>query len=171
MPHFKKPHFVYQKDPRQSAYGMIIGVSPFYLDKGDKGYDKSFKTVKNEEEGYKGEMINRMIPANKNDYNDWYNSLPNIVIQNPLLTPAIYIPHIITEEGVLWCFQWVLDETYRRYCSIEGFNKEHAKAMMREISAPIVKTSLFKTECEAKTILLNNADYSKVPNKELYKVK
>lgn len=161
MPHFDKPRFVMQDNPKQSAYGMMIAIANFYLDEGDIGYDESFITIKDIGDGYKGEM-KELVPVDQNDFDKWYESLPDKIIQEPLCDYVIYPPYNINPEETLWCFQYALDEMYRKHC---------AGKKIEDINLPVKKTSAFKTQYEAKVAELKSADFSKVKNAELYKVK
>lgn len=160
MPSFDKPQYAMQNDPMQSNYGMFLAFTHFWLNEGDEGYEDYFEDMLDIGEGYNGEMKDRE-PVDKEDYEKWFSSLSIIKVKKPLCGYGIHPPHTITPEGVLWCFQYALDEIYRMHCRGEE---------LRDINLPYEKTSLYKTQCELAVASLSIADYKAVPNKELYKV-
>lgn len=77
-----------QKD-KYTAMGMINVDARFYLEKGDEGYDK-------------------YIAENKVIVDD-------VERLNPFCTHSIQFEHDVTEEEILWCFEFALGITHRNY--------------------------------------------------------
>lgn len=48
-------------------------------------------------------------------YTEWLKSLPTIKQLNPFCTHSIQFEHDVTEEEILWCFEFALGITHRNY--------------------------------------------------------
>lgn len=105
---------------KYSEMGMINISAQLFLEEGDEGFDKyhqeHFVTTKNiPDEGYLGEVDKMGMPVDEEDYNKWFDSLPNIQRYNPFCTHSIQFEPDVTEEEILWCFEWALGITHQNY--------------------------------------------------------
>lgn len=100
--------------------GMINVSAELYLEQGDEGYDKyiaeHFVTVPViPAEGYQGKVDETGQPIDQEDYDKWISSLPTIQQLNPFCNHSIQFEANVTEEEILWCFEWALGITHRNY--------------------------------------------------------
>lgn len=108
-----------QKD-KYTDMGMINVDAQLYLEQGDEGYDKyiaeHFVTVPViPEGGYTGKVNKDGIPVDQTDYDNWIKSLPTAQQLNPFCTHSIQFEHDVTEEEMLWCFEFALGITHHNY--------------------------------------------------------
>lgn len=108
-----------QKD-KYTDMGMINVNAELFLEKGDEGYDKyiaeHFVTVPIiPEGGYTGKFNKDGVPVDQTDYDNWIKSLPTVRQLNPFCTHSIQFEHDVTEEEILWCFEWALGITHWNY--------------------------------------------------------
>jgi hypothetical protein len=133
-----------QKD-KYTDMGMINVSADLYLEKGDEGYDKYIaehlvtvpvipeggyprqKELDSSEETIRFLMSKNpdgtestsleFIAAKKesNLYQTWIKSLPTVQQLNPFCNHSIQFEHDVTEEEILWCFEWALGITHWNY--------------------------------------------------------
>lgn len=109
-------------DEKYEKMGMVEVTAAFYLEPGDEGYDKYISEHLVEvpiipEEGYPGKMTKDGIPqpVDMNDYEKWVKSLPTFQHLNPFCYHSIQFEADVTEEEILWCFEWALAITHQNY--------------------------------------------------------
>lgn len=108
-----------QKD-KYTDMGMINIDAQLFLEKGDDGYDKYIaehyvQVPVIPEGGYQGKVDEEGLPVDKEDYQKWLDSLEKVWQLNPFCTHSIQFEHDVTEEEILWCFEFALGITHRNY--------------------------------------------------------
>lgn len=109
--------------PRKDKYtdmGMVKISALFFLEEGDEGwgkYQKEHHVIVPivPEEGYQGKINEIGIPTDQKDYDNWVASLPTEERDNPFCNHAIQFEYNVTEEEILWCFEWALAQTHLNY--------------------------------------------------------
>jgi hypothetical protein len=119
--------------------GMINIGAQLFLEEGDEGYDKyvaeHYVTTKDiSEEGYPGEVDEMGMPLDEDDYNNWFDSLPNVQRLNPFCIHFIQFEPNVTYEEILWCFEWALGVTHQNYLKDDlrckkGRNDEEGRSL------------------------------------------
>jgi hypothetical protein len=176
--------------------GMLNISAELYLEQGDEGYDKyiaeHFVTVPIiPEGGYTGKFNKDGVPVNQTDYDNWIKSLPTVWRLNPFCTHSIQFEHDVTEEEILWCFEFALGITHRNYlgddlyCQKGGqivnqpFYYSERREYYKVISqlplrnrSDYMNNELAKvTKAENKLNKIKNTEFTKVETIGKYKVK
>jgi len=105
---------------KYTAMGMVNISASFYLEKGDEGWDKYQKEHHVivpiiPEGGYQGKVDKEGSPVDQKDYDTWLASLPTEERDNPFCNHAIQFEHDVTEEEILYCFEFALAQTHLNY--------------------------------------------------------
>jgi len=183
--------------------GMLNISAELYLEQGDEGYDKyiaeHFVTVPIiPEGGYTGKFNKDGVPVNQTDYDNWIKSLPTVWRLNPFCTHSIQFEYDVTEEEILWCFEWALGITHWNYlvCDLgcqwkdengnpyaqvvnQPFHYSARKEYFKVISQLLLRnrsdymnSELAKvSKAEARVAKIKKVDFTKVKTIEKYKVK
>ena len=108
-----------QKD-KYTNMGMINVSADFYLEEDDEGYEKyisehlvSLPIIP--EGGYPGKVNEEGNPVDQSDYDKWIQSLPTVQQLNSFCNHSIQFEYDVTEEEILWCFEFALGITARNY--------------------------------------------------------
>jgi len=153
--------------------GMVNISASFYLEPEDEGYDKYVAEhyVDNKvipKGGYLGKVNENDEPLDLNDYQDWYDSLPSEKVLNPFCTHFIQFEPNVTEEEILWCFEWALAITHKNYLKDDLKCKKGGQTVNQDI-----KYKSRKAYYTALTFIPNRnkstkeqEDYKKVKNAE-----
>ncbi|KFO68567.1 hypothetical protein ER57_03240 [Smithella sp. SCADC] len=192
--------------PQQDKYtgmGMINVSADLYLEKGDEGYEKYIAehlvmVPVIPEGGYTGKVDEQGAPADQNDYDNWFKSLPTVQQLNPFCNHSIQFEHDVTEEEILWCFEWALgithwnylmddlhcqkkDENGNPYSQVvnQPFHYSARKEYFKIISqlplgnrSDYMNAELAKvTKAEKRLVKVKKVDFTKVKTTEKYKVK
>ena len=124
---------------------------------------------------------------------EWDNALPRVYQFNHFCVHAILFEPDVTDEEILWCFEWALAQTHLNYLEddlhckkgtsakvvnqdIEYFSRkafyQGAKQIPVENQTVFMKTEMAKcVSAEAKINYLQNVDFTKVKTVETYSVK
>jgi len=210
-----------QRD-KYTDMGMINISANLYLEKGDLGYDKYIAEHRVQvpvipEGGYPGEMkeVETFIvdkvsgekvqiesiakePVDKEDYEKWFESLPRVQQLNPFCNHSIQFEHDVTEEEILWCFEFALGITHRNYLADDlhcqkkdengkphsqivnqpfGYSARRAfyegmKLIPKEKQSDYMKVEMLKVDkVSARLTEIQEVDFTKVKTIEKYKVK
>ncbi len=191
-----------QKD-KYTDMGMINVSADLYLEKGDEGYEKYIAehlvaVPVIPEGGYTGEKDTENNPIIQEDYDNWIKSLPTIQQLNPFCNHSIQFEHDVTEEEILWCFEWALgithwnylmndlhcqkkDENGNPYSQVvnQPFGYTSRRAFYQGVSmipdknrTPLMKTEMAKVDkVSARLAKIKDIDFTKVKTVGKYKVK
>ncbi|KUG22036.1 hypothetical protein ASZ90_008193 [hydrocarbon metagenome] len=123
-------------DDKYTNMGMINVDAELYLEKGDDKYiAEHYVTVPViPSEGYprqkeldveiaasrEGKTVMESFETYKKGeeqiaYEKWISELPTVQQLNPFCTHSIQFEHDVTEEEILWCFEWALGITQWNY--------------------------------------------------------
>jgi hypothetical protein len=185
-------------DEKYTKMGMVEVMAAFYLEEGDEGYDKYIAehlvTVPViPAEGYQGKVDETGNPIDQEDYAKWISSLPTIQQLNPFCNHSIQFEANVTEEEILWCFEFALDQTKKNYLEDDLHCEKGttAKAVNQDIGylsrkafyegvktipvaqqTPYIKTELAKVaSAEIKALALKEIDFKTVETIAEYSVK
>jgi len=126
-------------------------------------------------------------------YDTWIKSLPTIQQLNQFCNHSIQFEHDVTEEEILWCFEWALALTHKNYL-VDDLHCEKGtaakvvnqnihylarKAFYEGVSiipvaqqTPYMKAEIAKVaSAEAKALLLKEVDFASVQTVAKYSVK
>lgn len=185
--------------PEKDKYtdmGMVNISADFYLEKGDNGwkkYQEEHHVIAPifPEEGYQGQVDENGRPTNKEDYNNWLSSLPTEERDNSFCNHSIQFEENVTEEEILWCFEFALEQTYLNYLANDLHCKTLGKVVNQNINylsrksfyedikrIPIsqqnddIKSKLLKCiNAEDKAKVLKDVDFSEIKTIGKYRVK
>lgn len=107
-------------DPNYTKLGMINVDAQFYLEKGDKGYDKYIaehyvEVMVFPEKGYEGKTNEIGAPVDMEDYKKWLESLPKVWQLNPFCNHSIQFETNVTETEIFAAFDRALKITHQNY--------------------------------------------------------
>jgi hypothetical protein len=182
---------------KYTKMGMVEVMAAFYLEEGDEGYAKyiaeHFVTIPviTEKDIYQGKVNEIGMPVDQEDYDNWIKSLPTIQQLNPFCNHSIQFEANVTEEEILWCFEFGLGITHRNYladdlhCKVSGqvVNQdigylarkafyEGVKIIPVESQTSYMKTELAKVvSAESKALSLKEVDFKTVETIAEYSVK
>jgi len=186
-------------DEKYTKMGMVEVMASFYLEKGDEGYEKyvaehlvNIPIIPKED--YQGKMTTEgmKVPVDIEDYKKWLDSLPTTQQLNPFCNHSMQFEADVTEEEILWCFEFGLGITARNYiaddlhCKTESgqvVNQgiwylarkafyEGVKMIPIEQQTPYIKKELAKVaSAETKALSLKEVDFKTVETVAEYSVK
>ena len=165
-----------QQQDKYTDMGMINVSADLYLEKGDEGYEKymaeHYVTVPViPVEGYKGKVDKEGFPVDQKDYDVWIKSLPTVQQLNPFCNHSIQFEHDVTEEEILWCFEWALGITHWNYlmddlhCQKKDENGNPYSQVVNQPFGYLARKEYFKVISQLP--LGNRSDYM---NSELAKI-
>jgi hypothetical protein len=169
-----------------------IGMSPmfaaFFLESGDEGYDRyvaeDCMKIVYPEEGYLGKVDKEGNPLDEEDYKKWEDSLPREFVLSPFAVHEIKYEPWHTDEEIAYCFKLALIISHQNWlvrdlsCQ-KGLGTRvntylTARKYLQRIAEYKADWNSKATEVNAalqRSIELQNVDFRKVPNAELYSVK
>lgn len=176
-------------EQKYTDMGMINVCAAFYLEPGDAGYDKyvaeHFVTVPIiPKEGYTGK-------PDVTAYQTWEATLPTEQRFNPFCNHFMQFEPTVTEEEILYCFEWALPMTQANYikddlkCEVSGtivnqtINYDSRKAYYTGIkiipdankTPKMIADAKLVSDATAKIAALKDIDFSKIKTVAEYKVK
>lgn len=183
-------------EQKYTDMGMINVDASFYLEPGDDGYDKyvveHFVTVPvMPKEGFQGKIDTKTGEPDPKEYKDWIATLPKEQRLNPFCNHSMQFEPSVTEEEILYCFEWALPMTHENYmkddlrCKTTGItvnqtiNYDSRKAYYTgiKIIPDSYKTEKMKIDAklvmdaEKKIGILKDVDFTKISTTVKYKVK
>jgi len=183
-------------DENYIKMGMINVDAALYLEKGDEGYEKYIaEHLVNvpviPEGGYQGDVDEMSMPIDPENYDAWIKSLPTVQQLNPFCTHSIQFEHDVTEEEILWCFEWALAMTRENYLLDDLHCKKGGRVVNQDIKylsrkafyegvkiipvasqSAYIKNELAKIEStRAKVETLKDIDFKNVETIATYSVK
>jgi uncharacterized protein (DUF488 family) len=174
-----------QKD-KYVDMGMINVSADLYLEKGDEGYHKYITehdvTIPIiPEGGYQGEVDEDGAPIDQKDYDKWIKSLETVKQLNPFCNHSIQFEPDVTEEEILWCFEFTLAQTHLNYLEddlhcqkgiAKVVNKPFGYSERRADYKTLDATKIAKiVSAESKVTALKDVDFTQVETVGKYKVK
>jgi hypothetical protein len=184
-----------QKD-KYTDMGMVAISAAFYLEAKDEGYDKYIaehyvQVPVIPKGGYQGKVGETGIPVDLDDYKNWIKSLPTAWQLNPFCNHSIQFEANVTEEEILWCFEWALAITHQNYLKDDLHCKKDGQVVNQDINyrsrkafyegarfvPPSMQTTSMKSAmakcalCESKVVALKEVDFTAVKTIAAYRCK
>lgn len=118
-------------EQKYTDMGMINVCASFYLEPGDDGYDKyileHFVTIPViPKGGFPGKIDEKTGEYDPVEYQEWLATLPTEQRLNPFCNHFMQFEPTVTEEEILYCFEWALPMTQANYikddlkCNVDG---------------------------------------------------
>lgn len=183
-------------EQKYTDMGMINVCAAFYLEPGDAGYDKyvaeHFVTIPIiPKDGYTGKIDKETGKPDVTEYNNWLATLPTTQRFNPFCNHFMQFEPTVTEEEILYCFEWALPMTQANYikddlkCNVDGvtvnqpINYDSRKAYYEGIkiipdinkTPKMIADAKLVSDATAKIAALKDIDFSKIKTVAEYKVK
>lgn len=136
---------------KYSDMGLVNISASFYLESSDTGWEK-YQEEQHvivpifPEAGYprqvelQAEQDAQMISGDFGTlgperilYDTWVSELPTEERDNPFCNHAIQFEHDVTEEEILWCFEWALALTHQNYLVDDLHCKTLGKVVNQDI--------------------------------------
>lgn len=178
------------KKDKYTDMGMVNISASFFIEEGDEGWDK-YQAEHHvvvpilPESGYPGKRDESGVILDREDYIAWIKSLPTEEKDNPFCNHSIQFEADVTDEEILWCFEFALAQTHLNYLADDlHCKKGKGKVVNQDINyikrrqdyilnkETLTPFGLSKVaNAETKVTSLKKVDFSTVETIANYKVK